>query len=188
MVLPSWWGSTHFFRRFADRLADVGFTVMVPDITFGESFDDAEAAQLHLAEADPNRLVRLTLDSLVLLQERTGGAPVSIVGFSMGASLGLWASVRMGEAVNAVAAFYGTQVIDFEGASARYQLHLVEGDHLVDPDDATFMEATMGLAGLEVESHLYRNVGHWFMEDDQPGHDPQAAHLAWDRLIGFLTG
>jgi pimeloyl-ACP methyl ester carboxylesterase len=44
--------------------------------------------------------------------------PISIVGFSMGASLALWASVRIPDRVTKVVAFYGAQSIDFAGSSA----------------------------------------------------------------------
>ncbi len=187
VVLTSWWGLTPFFRRFADRLSDLGLTVLVPDLAGGERPGDHDQARSWLAEADPNRLALLTLDSVRLLAEKTGGRPVSVVGFSMGASLGLWASVRLTDRVDKVVAFYGTQAIDFDGATARYQLHMVDGDEMVDDDELAFMEATMGLAGLEVETHRYPGAGHFFFESDQPGHDPVAAELAWKRLSVFLT-
>lgn len=187
LVLTSWWGLTSFFRRFADRLSDEGFTVLVPDITFGATFDDAEQARDHLAAANPDRLAALTLQSARLLHDKTGGHPISVVGFSMGASLGLWASVRLPDTIDRVAAFYGAQTIDFEGATARYQLHMVADDPLVERDESVFMEATMGLVGLEVESYLYPEVGHWFFEEGSEGFDADGATLAWGRLKRFLS-
>jgi carboxymethylenebutenolidase len=186
LVLHSWWGLTPFFRRLADRLADEGFTVLVPDLNMGETFEDQEGAQRHLAEADANRLARLVLDSAQLLAERSSGERIGAVGFSMGASLALWASVRLQETVGAVSAFYGTQSIDFAGAAAAYQLHYAESDHLVSDDDAVFMEATMGMEGLEVEAHRYPGTKHWFFETDSTAHESQAAELAFERTVAFL--
>jgi carboxymethylenebutenolidase len=186
LLLHSWWGLTPFFRRLADRLADAGFTVLAPDLNRGVIFDDAEEAKLHLAEADADHLARLVLDSAHLLRERSDGSRVAVVGFSMGASLALWASVRLPEAVRAVSAFYGTQSIDFTGATASYQLHLADADELVSDDDAAFMEATMGLEGVEVEQYRYPGTNHWFFEDDRPSFDAEAATLAWDRTLDFL--
>ncbi len=188
LVLTSWWGLDRFFRRFADRLSDEGYTVLVPDITFGATFQSEQEARAHLADANPDRMASLTLQSVRLLGERTGNRPVAVVGFSMGASLGLWASVRMPDAIDRVSAFYGTQTIDFDGATARYQLHMVGPDDLLDPDEAAFMEATMGLAGLDVESHFYADAGHWFFEEGRPGYSADAADLAWERLKAFLAG
>lgn len=187
VVLTSWWGLTPFFRRFADRLSDEGYTVLVPDLTGGPAPEDAVTAQARLAEADPNRLASLTLDSVGLLYRKTGNRPVAVVGFSMGASLGLWASVRMSDRIDRVAAFYGTQAIDFQGARARYQLHVVDPDEMVDADEQVFMEATMGLAGLEVESYRYPGIPHFFFEEDRDEFRREAAGLAWERLKGFLS-
>lgn len=188
LVLPSWWGLNRFFKQFADRLADEGYTVLVPDLNFGEVFEGVEEARHHLAEADADRLARLTLSAAKLLQEKTvdRAAPVAVVGFSMGASLGLWASVRIPDAIGAVAAFYGSQSIDFAGSRSAYQLHLAGEDDWVDSDEAAFMEATIGLEGRPIEVHRYEGAGHWFFEEGTQGHDPDAATLAWNRLVAFL--
>ena len=113
-------------------------------------------------------------------------APVSIVGMSMGASLGLWASIRIPDAVSRVVSFYGTQTIDFAGAKAAYQLHFADDDEIVDSDEAAFMEATIGLNGLSVESHSYPGTSHWFFEPERPNYDAEAAEQAWERMVEFL--
>jgi carboxymethylenebutenolidase len=188
LLLHSWWGLNGFFRRLADRLSDEGYTVLAPDLNFGEVFEDAEEAREHLEEADADRLAGLTLAAAQLLREKTSdpGAPVAVVGFSMGASLGLWASVRIPDVIGSVAAFYGSQSIDFAGSRSEYQLHLAETDAWVDSDEAVFMEATIGLVELPVEVHQYPGTEHWFFEEGVDTHHPEAAELAWNRLVGFL--
>ena len=188
LLLHSWWGLTSFFRRTADRLSDDGYTVLAPDLNFGRTFDDAEAAREHLQEADANRLASLTLSAARLLQDKSAGARLGVVGFSMGASLGLWASVRLPETIGAVVAFYGVQSADFEGAEASYQIHLAESDPLVDPEEAVVMEATMGMEALDVEVFTYPGTGHWFFESDREAFDRIAAERSWDRTRAFLRG
>ena len=188
LLLHSWWGLDAGVRQMADRISDEGHTVLVPDLLTGETFDDAEAAEAHLKSLDVDRLASLTQASVHLVREKGADrdAPVSIVGLSMGASLGLWASIRIPEAVSRVVSFYGTQTIDFTGARAAYQLHFADQDELVDPDEASFMEATIGLSGLEVESHSYPGTSHWFFEPERPNYDPDAAEQAWERMVRFL--
>ena len=188
LLLHSWWGLDAGVRQMADRISDEGHTVLVPDLLAGETFDDAEAAEAHLKSLDVDRLASLTQASVHLVREKGADrdAPVSIVGLSMGASLGLWASIRIPEAVSRVVSFYGTQTIDFTGARAAYQLHFADQDELVDPDEASFMEATIGLSGLEVESHSYPGTSHWFFEPERPNYDPDAAEQAWERMVRFL--
>ncbi len=189
LLLHSWWGLTPFFRRLADRLAERGHTVLAPDLNAGETFTDAEEAREHLAALDVNRLASLTLTSARLLREKAADPdePIAIVGFSMGASLGLWASVRLPDDVSRVVAFYGVQSIDFAGAAARYQLHFAEDDELVSDDEAVFMEATMGIEDLEVDVHRYQHTSHFFFERDRDEYDEQAADLAWRRMVAFLS-
>jgi carboxymethylenebutenolidase len=188
LLLHSWWGLDAGVRQMADRISDEGHTVLVPDLLTGETFDDAEAAEAHLKSLDVDRLASLTQASVHLVREKGADrdAPVSIVGLSMGASLGLWASIRIPEAVVRVVSFYGTQSIDFTGAKAAYQLHFADQDEFVDPDEASFMEATIGLSGLDVESHSYPGTSHWFFEPERPNYDPDAAEQAWERMVRFL--
>lgn len=187
LLLHSWWGLTWEMRRFADRLADDGYTVLAPDLNGGATFGEPAAAESHLADADANRLAHLTLSSLNLLSERASSPRVGVVGLSMGASLGLWASVRQPAIVAAVSGFYGAQSIDFAGATASYQFHYAEEDALLDPEEAALMEATIGLEGLAVEVHRYPGTRHWFFEMDRPEYHPMASELAWERLQRFLA-
>jgi carboxymethylenebutenolidase len=188
LLLHSWWGLDSGVRKLADRISDEGHTVLVPDLLTGRTFEDADAAEEHLKSADANRLASLTQASVHLVRERGADrdAPVSIVGMSMGASLGLWASIRIPDAVSRVVSFYGTQTIDFAGAKAAYQLHFADDDEIVDSDEAAFMEATIGLNGLSVESHSYPGTSHWFFEPERPNYDAEAAEQAWERMVEFL--
>jgi carboxymethylenebutenolidase len=188
LLLHSWWGLTPFFRRLADRLSEQGYTVLVPDLTAGETFSDAEEAREHLSDLDADRLASLTLTAARLVREKAldPNEPIAVVGFSMGASLALWASVRLPEAIGKVVAFYGVQSIDFAGSSSKYQLHLVDEDDLVSNDEAAFMQATMGIEDLDVEVYRYPDVSHFFFERDQATHDEAAARLAWERMLEFL--
>jgi carboxymethylenebutenolidase len=188
LVLHSWWGLTDAIKDRCNQLADAGFTVVAPDLFDGEvATDDAHGERL-LAEADANRLVlgiQSTADALHRMPA-TEGERIMIVGFSMGASLGLWFSERFPDQVSAVVSFYGTQGIDFHRTEAAYQLHMAEDDAMLDPDELALMEASFGLAGRPVELHTYEGVAHHFAEHGTPNFDADAADLAWQRTIEFL--
>ena len=188
LVLHSWWGLTETIKDRCNQLADAGFTAVAPDLFDGEvARDDAHGEKL-LADADANRLVlgvQSTADALSRMPA-TAGSRIMVVGFSMGASLGLWFSERFPEQVSAVVGFYGSQGIDFHRTQAAYQLHMAEGDPMLDPDELALMEASFGLAGRPVDIHTYAGVGHHFAEEGTPGYDAVAADLAWQRTIEFL--
>ncbi len=188
LVLHSWWGQTESIKDRVNQLADAGFTALAPDLFDGEVAADAAHGESLLLEADPNDLVagiQSCADALRRMPA-TPDAPIMIVGFSMGASLGLWLSEREAELVSAVVAFYGTQGIDFTDTRSRYQFHMAQDDAMLDPDELALMEASLGLAERPVQIHTYGGVAHNFAEPGTDGYDATAADLAWSRTIDFL--
>lgn len=187
LLLHSFWGLTSSVKGLADDLADHGYTVLAPDINFGELPESEQDALDHLGAASPDRLASLVLSAAGLLYEKASEGPVGIVGFGMGGSLGLWASVRLPDLVTAAISFYGSQQIDFAGSKSAYLIHLAESDDYISDDEAVFMEATMGLEDLEVEVIHYPGTRHGFCEPDGETFDPDAFDLAWSRSLQFLA-
>lgn len=186
LILHSLWGLTRSVKRLCDELADHGFTVLAPDINFGELPETEEDGIDRLGEANPDRLASLVLSSTRLLADQSTEGPIGIVGFGMGGSLGLWASVRLADLVSAAVSFYGTQQIDFAGAESTYLIHFAEEDEYISDDEAAFMEATMGLEALPVEVITYEGTEHGFCEPEGETFDPDAFKQAWMRTIEFL--
>ena len=189
LLLHSWWGLTEQVKDRVNQLADAGFAALAPDLFEGAVATDVEHGRALLQDADPNRLATAVLSCADALRRMpaTPDAPIMVVGFSMGASLGLWLSEREPDAVSAVVGFYGTQGIDFTATRSRYQFHMTIDDPMIDGDELALMEASLGLADRPVEINIYEDVGHWFAEPGVPGFDPAAADLAWQRTIEFLS-
>ncbi len=187
LILHSFWGLTSSVKNLADGLADRGYTVLAPDINFGELPESEQDALDHLGEASPDRLASLVFTSAKLLHERSTEGPIGVVGFGMGGSLGLWASVRLTDLVAAAVSFYGSQQIDFAGSRSSYLIHLAEEDEFITDDEAAFMEATMGLESLPVEVIRYPETKHGFYEPDGDTFDPEAFEKAWAATLVFLA-
>lgn len=187
LVLHSFWGLTQSVKSLCDQLADLGYTVLAPDINFGELPASEQDALDHLGRADPNRLASLVLSSAKLLHEKATDGPIGMIGFGMGGSLALWAAVRLPDTVGAAVSFYGSQQIDFAGARASFLIHLAEDDSYVSEDEAAFMEATMRLEELDVEVLRYPGTRHGFAEPDGDTFDPRVFDLAWDTTLRFLA-
>ena len=189
LVLHSWWGLTDAIKERCNQLADAGFCALAPDLFDGKKADDIEHGRQLLQEVDPNHLaigVKSCADALRRMPGSTD-EPILVVGFSMGASLGLWLSEREPDGVAAVVGLYGTQGIDFTETKARYQFHMTVDDAMIDADELALMEASLGLAGRPVEVHTYEDVDHFFAEPGTPAYDAEAAELAWERTIQFLS-
>lgn len=187
LLLHSLWGLSPPVKRLADGLADRGFSVLAPDINFGLLPQSEQDALDHLGAASPDRLASLVLSSAQLLADKSGEEGIAVVGFGMGGSLGLWASVRLHSIITKVVSFYGTQQIDFAGSKSSYQLHFAEEDEFVSDDEAVFMEATMGLEDLNVEVYRYPGTKHGFGDVSGATFDAEAFDLAWGRTVEFLT-
>ncbi len=188
LILHSFWGLTSSVKNLADGLADRGYTALAPDINFGELPESEQDALDHLGEASPDRLASMVFTSAELLHEKSTQGPIGVVGFGMGGSLGLWASVRLNDLVAAAVSFYGSQQIDFAGSRSSYLIHLAEEDEFITDDEAAFMEATMGLESLSVEVIRYPKTKHGFCEPDGDTFDPEAFERAWAATLVFLAG
>lgn len=186
LLLHSLWGLTSSVKGLCDGLADHGFTVLAPDINFGELPETERDGIERLGEANPDRLASVVLSSAKLVAEQALDGPIGMVGFGMGGSLALWASVRLQDLVGAAVSFYGTQQIDFAGSSSSYLVHFAEEDEYITNDEAAFMEATMGLESLPVEVITYAGTKHGFCEPDGETFDPDAFERAWATTVTFL--
>jgi carboxymethylenebutenolidase len=187
LVLHSWWGLNPWTREFCRRISGLGFTVLAPDLFDGvQPMTEAEGEAV-LGAVNADELSGLVMSSAQTLRAASvdAGRPIGVVGFSMGASLALWLSARLTTEVGAVVSFYGAQSIDFDNASAIYQGHYAENDHIVSEEDRVVTESFIRLGGRETDFHLYPDTKHWFFEEGD-NFDQPAADLAWQRMESFL--
>lgn len=187
LVLHSWWGLNPWTKEFCRRISTLGFTVLAPDLFDGvQPMTEAEGEAV-LASVNPDELSGLVMSSAQTLRAASEDAsrPIGAIGFSMGASLALWLSARLTSEVGAVVSFYGAQSIDFDDATATYQGHYAEDDHIVSEEDRVVTESFIRLGGRETDFHLYPKTKHWFFEDGD-NFDQEAADQAWERMQAFL--
>ena len=187
LVLPSWWGLKPFFKQVCDQLAEHGYTALAPDYyhgRVGHTMDEAKALQEE-AESDLDgmgAMVKTAKDHLASLRR---GKPIAVLGFSMGADWAIMTAAKEPD-VAATVLFYGFWSVDFSNTKSKVLGHYAETDEWQPLDGVKQMEQNMKDAGLDVTIHIYPGVSHWFMEDDRPEYDPEAAKLAWQRTFAFL--
>jgi carboxymethylenebutenolidase len=197
LVLHSWWGLTRGVKDLVESLADAGYTALAPDLLEGHLPTDADEARDVLADTDPNATAALVLSSVVALRAHCAdpAGPVAVIGFSMGASWGLWLATRQPASVDAVVAYYGSQNIDFQALRAPVLGHFAEDDPLVSEDELVEMQAHLLLLDKHVEFHRYPGTSHWFAEADPPvppaperaDAEAGARTLAAERTLDFLA-
>ncbi len=197
IVLHAWWGLTEPFRQVCDRLAEVGFVALAPDLYRGKttaSVEEAEALATALqgesdrADCDIAGAVRF-LRQHASESRANGNGKLAVIGFSLGAAYALDASVTLAEDIAAVVTFYGTYPgPDFGRARASYLCHFAEDDPFEPAESVTQMEQVLRAAGRPAIFYTYPATTHWFFEANRPdAYNAEAAALAWERTLAFLN-
>jgi len=188
LVLHAWWGLKPFFKQLCDRLAEQGFVAFAPDLNRGEIADTIEAAMELMRKRD-NQSTGDTVraaKSYLLANSSRKGKEIGVMGFSMGAAWALAACAFSPEKLAAAVLFYGAGEADYSKVRVKIQGHYAENDEWEADEYIQAMEKDMLAAGLEVTFYTYPKTKHWFMEEDRPEYDPQAAKLAWERALEFF--
>jgi len=194
VVIQEWWGLIDQITRTCDRLAEVGFVALAPDLYEGRTVPLTEpdqaakammAMQLASAAAD--------LDGAVdLLLERTARRSVGVLGFCMGGGLALVLGAARADAVAAVVPCYGVLPWpeahpDYSQMSAAVQIHCAAEDSSFTPEAAEELVGTLSALGKDVELHLYSGADHAFFNEDRPEvYDAEASALLFERATSFL--
>jgi carboxymethylenebutenolidase len=190
LVLHAWWGLNGFFRELCDRLAAAGFVALAPDLYGGgRPATTIAEAQARLDAADGDAMLAAVKSGINQLadHEAVRGHGLGVIGFSMGASWALVASMMHPAEVAAVTLFYGSDMVDFGAARAAYLGHYAPGDAWEPDEGVEKMEQAMRAAGREVAVHWYPGAGHWFFEANRSeNYQQEAAELAWERTLAFL--
>ncbi|HEY3311589.1 MAG TPA: dienelactone hydrolase family protein [Anaerolineales bacterium] len=187
LVLHAWWGLKPFFKQVCEQLAGQGFTVLAPDLRNGEIAQTIQAAEELMRKSDQQftgAIVEAARDHLLL--NSSTGAPLGVVGFSMGAAWALEVAGNAPDKFAAIVAFYGSGQADYGKMQAKFMGHFCEEDEWEPAEYIREMEDDMRSAGVEATFHFYPGVSHWFMEDDRPEYNPAQARLAWERTYRFL--
>lgn len=190
LVLSSSWGLTSEVKAKCDQLAELGFTVLAPDLNDGSLPATSEEAHQALIEADMNVTASLVQSCARLLQSATAdpSAPLAVIGYSSGASWALWLAARLAPIVDRVVAFYGTQSIDMASAQARVLCHFGVDDVVIDDLEIAELGLSLQQARLDFRFEHHDGVGHGFAERGLDTFDGQAEAVAWRQTLEFLAG
>lgn len=193
LILHSWWGLNAFFKGFCDRLAVAGFVALAPDLYAGKVASTADAARKLRAEETASRrqpaykLLIAAIDHLSH-HEAVSTSEVALVGFSMGGHWALWLAQRPDLPVTATVVFYAARDGDFSRSNSRFLFHFAESDEWVSAVSVRKLKKSLDLSGRSASYYDYPGTRHWFFESDRPGaFHPEAAALAWERTIAFLS-
>lgn len=195
IVLHAWWGLNDVFKQVCDRLAEAGFVALAPDLYHGKTTAAVEEAQALSASLnqDEERVCGDIEGAVQVLRQHDATAPadsrgkLAFVGFSLGGAYALDRSVRLTEEIAAVVTYYATYPgLDYSRAPAAYLCHFAEDDPFEPAEQVRQFEEELHTAGRQASFFTYPGTHHWFVEDNRPEYEAEAAELAWQRTIEFL--
>jgi carboxymethylenebutenolidase len=191
LVLHAWWGLNETMKGFCTRLAESGFVAFSPDLYHGKVANTISDAEILGAALDANHLQAKAeiAEAALFLNERAGQPDrrLAVIGFSLGGYYALDLAAADPEHIRSVVIFYGTGPGDFSRSKAAYLGHFAENDEFEPQSNVDHLEGVLRHAGCPVTFYRYSETGHWFCEPDRSTYNQEAAKLAWDRTLAFLT-
>lgn len=183
-------GLNPYIKDVARRFAVAGFLALAPD--------GLAPIGGYPGNDDEGRTMQRTLDQAKLRQDMVNSAryvrshalsngKLGATGFCWGGGTTNFLATEMGEELNAAAPFYGSAPVTDQvpAISAAIQVHYAEDDERVNAMRPEY-EAALKANGVTYEMHTYPGTRHGFHNYSTPRYNPEAAQLAWERMVAFF--
>lgn len=157
VVIQEWWGLNDQIRGVAERLAQAGYSALVPDLYRGQSTLEAEEAHHLMTHLDFGDAAAQDVRGAVQALKARGCTRVGVTGYCMGGALTLLSSMLVPEA-DAAVVWYGMPPLEFVDASKiriPLQAHWATQDEFFAIADVDALEAKLAAAGVRYEGHRY---------------------------------
>jgi carboxymethylenebutenolidase len=196
----------------AQRLADAGYVVMLPDLFYrAGSYEplDVEAVFASgsfrekvaplLETTDNQRAAQDTRAFLDALQSRddVSGTRVGTTGYCMGGAISLTVAGTYPDRVAAAASFHGGSLAtdsDFsphrvaDKIAGRVYVGAADNDGTYPPEMAARLIEALMAASVDHRHDLYVGAAHGWTMSDFPVFDADAAERHWRELVGLFSG
>lgn len=200
-------------RAMADRLAEAGYAVLVPNVFYRsghtpvldlpEFIDTSQRTELFdqigpmMRELTPERAVDDAEAYLAWLAERpeVADGPVGVTGYCMGARLSLRTAGAYPDRVAAAAGFHGgglaTDAPDSphlvaEHVTAELYFGHADQDHSLPPEQIERLNAALTEAGVRFRAEVYEGARHGYTQADTSSYNADAAERHWKELLALL--
>ncbi|MEA2378445.1 MAG: carboxymethylenebutenolidase [Thermoleophilaceae bacterium] len=193
VLIQEWWGVVDQITGVAERLADEGFAVLVPDLYHGAKASEPTDAEKLMMSLNMERAAQDLRGAVAYLQEseHVRGEGVGCVGFCMGGGLAIHlASIE--SAVAATVVYYGAipwdhVQLDLSGIDGDVLLHYASEDDWATPEFGRDLQERLADRGVDAVLHIYEGAQHAFLDETRPeSHDPEASQVSWGRTVAFL--
>jgi carboxymethylenebutenolidase len=206
LVFPDAGGARETIRRMADRLAGMGYAVLVPDIYYrAGQWAPFEVATVFTDERERARMGNLAsalttdrviadsgayIDFLLARPEVTGSA-IGTTGYCLGGRMSLLTAGGHGHKIAAAASFHGGRLavaddpasphLAADRIAATIYVAAATDDTSFTTEQAELLDAALTAAGVDHTIEFYP-AHHGFAVPDNPTHDPTAETRHWATL------
>lgn len=195
----------------ADRLAGLGYAVLVPNVYYregrapvpapGSSPGDPKTQKALFAlkaTLTPERMradARAHLDGLATLPEVRDG-PAGVVGYCMSGPYAVYTAEVGGSRVAAAASYHGAELIRDDAESphqvataldAAFYFGHAENDGLIPDKRLPEFDRALSEAGCDFVSEVYAGAQHGFAVPGTPRHDEPSAERHWRTLAQLFA-
>ena len=208
LLYPDIMGVRPVFRAIAQRLADAGFVVLLPNLYYRSTKPFDPPLSVHNS-GEFGRLFSLSHTIGRPEIERDSGAylaalraepsvaagPMGCVGFCMSAAMAIWSAHAHPEMqVGALAAIHGGHLVGSApdspaalaaGLPATLYFAMAETDAFMTPDMIARLRSTLDAAGARYQADVFAGAYHGFAVPDASYHE-EAAEQAWARMTSIL--
>ena len=189
VVIQEWWGLNDQIKGVANRLADLGYRALVPDLYRGKV--TVEAAEANHLMSSLNFGDAATQDIRGAVQHlKKMSSKVGVVGYCMGGALTVLSAVFVKE-LDAACSWYGfppADAADVKTISIPLQMHFAEQDQFFTPEQARALEGRLKDGKVKFETFWYKANHGFGNETNLIGtYNAEAAKLAWQRTTEFFA-
>lgn len=200
-------------RSMADRLAEAGYAVLVPNVFYRhgrspvfelpEFIDPAARPELWekivpvMQSLTPDLAMRDAGAYLRWMAERpeVADGPVALTGYCMGARLALRTAGAYPDRVAAAAGFHGGQLatdapdsphLAAEHITAELYFGHADADQSMPPEQMERLADALTAAGVRHRYEVYEGAHHGYTQADTAAYDEAAAERHWAALLDLL--
>jgi carboxymethylenebutenolidase len=203
LIWPDIYGLRPAFRQMGKRLAESGYSVLVPNPFYRSKKAPITANGVATPAAELQPLAQTLNETTQMTDAKafiawldqqsavSGTRKVGTQGYCMGGAFALRTAAAVPDRVGAVALFHGGGVTDMPNSphlqaaksKAQFLIEIAESDDVRAPNTKVALRETFAAANLPAEIEVYAGTAHgWCPPDSRVYNEPQA-EKAWSRLL-----
>lgn len=188
VMYEEWWGLNGQIEETADRLANEGFRVLVPDLYRGRVAENREEAGHLMGGLNFGDAATEDARGAAAYLRDLGAKKVGVTGFCMGGALAMLAAMNDPD-FDAAVVWYGyppPEAGDPSTIDIPIQGHWAKHDEFFKIEGVDAIERKLQAKGTPYEFHRYDAKHAFYNPGGLGNHHPEHAEKAWARSVEFL--